>query len=70
MSVNMKESWLAGHIACEDAAGGGSLIAFSHSSWNKLILMADCNPKRSKQQSLVTNGDSPVVKRKSLQTVE
>ncbi len=34
-SVNIKEeSRLIGYIACEDAAGGGSFIAFSHSSWN------------------------------------
>ncbi len=34
-SVNIKnESRLVGYIACKDAVGGGSLIAFSHSSWN------------------------------------
>ncbi len=47
MSVNMKESRLAGYITCENAAGGGSFIAFSHSCWNgmlkHIILMADCN---------------------------
>jgi len=29
-----KESQLVGYIICEDAAGDGSFIAFSHSSWN------------------------------------
>ncbi len=34
-SVNMKKfSRLVGYSACEDPAGGGSFIAFSHSSWN------------------------------------
>ncbi len=34
-SVNIKKlSRLVGYIACEDPAGGGSFIAFSHSSWN------------------------------------
>ncbi len=34
--VNLKEVVPASilYIACEDAAGGGSFIAFSHSSWN------------------------------------
>ncbi len=35
-SVNIKKlSRLVCYIAHEDAAGGGSFIAFSHSSWNK-----------------------------------
>ncbi len=44
-SVNIKKlSRLLGYLASEDPAGDGSFIAFSHSSWNKLIiLMADCN---------------------------
>jgi len=29
-----KKSQLEGYMACEDAAGGRSFIAFSHSSWN------------------------------------
>jgi len=34
-SVNRKkESQLVGYMACVDAAGGRSFIAFSHSSWN------------------------------------
>ncbi len=33
--------------ACEDPAGGGLFIAFSHSSWNnETYLMEDCNPER------------------------
>ncbi len=33
-SVNIKVSRLVGYISREGAAGGGSFIAFSHSSWN------------------------------------
>ncbi len=36
-----RESRLVGYIAREDAAGGGSLIAFSHSSWNNYIYHFD-----------------------------
>ncbi len=41
-SVKIKKlSRLVGYVTCEDAAGGGSFIDFSHSSWNNQMCYFD-----------------------------